>query len=348
MDPLTHWALGTTGALSLSKKDVKKHHFSSVIFFASLGAVTPDLDSLIQSRQDPLLYIEFHRHFTHSLLMAPIYSLVLAMSAFMIFRLLKKTSISLMEMWRWTLLGMSTHGLLDTCTSYGTHLWWPLSNDRSAWNIISIIDPLFTIPLIFLIVLSVMKKNVQFVRYGAIFSILYLCIGFFQRQSILSTYASFLQSQQFAPVQRLDAKPSFANLWLWRGIAFDGHHYRVDSVFKLPFQQPIINIGQVVSALELEDALKIFDDQSRAKRDLERFRFFSDDYLYLHQIDGDIVSIGDLRYSLVPNSIEPLWVIQLDPNNQNGPTPYVTVRNVTEEKKQIFMRLLRGELLDSE
>ena len=42
----------------------------------------------------------------------------------------------------------ATHALLDAFTGYGTQLWLPFSNQRVAWHGLSIIDPLFTVPLL--------------------------------------------------------------------------------------------------------------------------------------------------------------------------------------------------------
>jgi inner membrane protein len=98
----------------------------------------------------------------------------------------------------------------------------------------------------------------------------------------------------------------------------------------------------------LDHALQDFDPDSRAMKDLERFRFFSDDFLYLLNQEDGILTIGDLRFSLLPNSIEPLWVIKLDLNNQEASTPYITVRDVTPEKRQTLWRLLKGEQLRTE
>ena len=56
-------------------------------------------------------------------------------------------------------LGYSTHGLLDACTSYGTQLFWPFSNERISWNNISIVDPLFTIPVLILVVIAIRTKK---------------------------------------------------------------------------------------------------------------------------------------------------------------------------------------------
>ena len=52
------------------------------------------------------------------------------------------------QVWFIALLGYGTNGLLDACTTYGTLLLWPFSNARIAWNNVSVIDPLFTLPLL--------------------------------------------------------------------------------------------------------------------------------------------------------------------------------------------------------
>ena len=49
-------------------------------------------------------------------------------------------------------MGYATHGLLDSCTSYGTQLFWPFSDERVAWDTMSIVDPLFTIPLLVFVI----------------------------------------------------------------------------------------------------------------------------------------------------------------------------------------------------
>ena len=55
-----------------------------------------------------------------------------------------KKRLSFARLYRYSLLGYLLSGLLDACTSYGTHLLWPFSDARVAWHLISVIDPLFT------------------------------------------------------------------------------------------------------------------------------------------------------------------------------------------------------------
>ena len=111
-----------------------------------------DIDIFFKSDIDPLFYLEFHRQFTHSLLFIPIGSFLCA--CFFYYLFLRSKDIKFKETYIYCTLGYATHGLLDSCTSYGTQLLWPFTNERIAWNLISIIDPLFTIPLVILVLFA--------------------------------------------------------------------------------------------------------------------------------------------------------------------------------------------------
>ena len=134
MDPLSQ---GTVGAALAQSSASKKNIFKiSVIGF--LAGLAPDLDVLIQSSTDTILSLEYHIQFSHSLFFIPFGALIVAL---LIFPLVKK-SMNLKAVYIASFLGYATHGLLDACTSYGTLLFWPFSNERVTWNNISIIDPL--------------------------------------------------------------------------------------------------------------------------------------------------------------------------------------------------------------
>ena len=75
MDPLTQGLLGA----SLPQAVGKKQHIVVAGLLGLLSGMAPDLDTLIRSSQDALLYLEFHRQFTHSLLFIPIGSLICAL-----------------------------------------------------------------------------------------------------------------------------------------------------------------------------------------------------------------------------------------------------------------------------
>ena len=57
MDPISQGALG--GALSQSIAN--KHNIARITLVGCLAGMAPDLDVLIQSDTDPILFLEFHR-----------------------------------------------------------------------------------------------------------------------------------------------------------------------------------------------------------------------------------------------------------------------------------------------
>lgn len=67
MDLFTQGLLGATMAQTGAQK-TEIRLATGIGFIAGLAA---DADILIQSEQDPLLNLEFHRHFTHSLFLYP-------------------------------------------------------------------------------------------------------------------------------------------------------------------------------------------------------------------------------------------------------------------------------------
>ena len=74
MDPLTQ---GVVGAVASQQPASRKTILVATIlgFFSGLA---PDLDIFIRSDKDPLLALEFHRQFTHSLVFIPIGGLICA------------------------------------------------------------------------------------------------------------------------------------------------------------------------------------------------------------------------------------------------------------------------------
>lgn len=67
MDLLTQGLLGGVLAQSVARKEEKK--LATLVGIAA--GLLADADVLISSSSDPLLNIEYHRHFTHSLLFIP-------------------------------------------------------------------------------------------------------------------------------------------------------------------------------------------------------------------------------------------------------------------------------------
>ena len=72
MDPLTQGLLGASLPQSLSKKK----SLAIVAIIGLISGLAPDLDIFIRSENDPLLFLEYHRQFTHSLIFIPFGGLI--------------------------------------------------------------------------------------------------------------------------------------------------------------------------------------------------------------------------------------------------------------------------------
>ena len=132
MDPISQGVVGALWAASLAPK----HKLKPTLIAGALAGMAADLDVLISSSTDPLLFLEYHRQFTHSLIFVPIGALIVALCLWPFL----KRSLQPKELLTACFLGYLSHGLLDACTTYGTQLLWPFTDDRVAWNVISIVD----------------------------------------------------------------------------------------------------------------------------------------------------------------------------------------------------------------
>jgi inner membrane protein len=93
--------------------------------------------------------------------------------------------------------------------------------------------------------------------------------------------------------------------------------------------------------LSLERDLPWLDPTSQQYRDVERFRWYSDDYLALDHAEP--LYIVDVRYSSLPNRIDALWGLQLDDSARPG--RHATYRVVSSRRTEALDQLgalLRG------
>ena len=301
MDPITQGAFGAVFAQT--QGNVKNLAKAAVI--GALAGMAPDLDVLIRSDHDSLLALQYHRHFTHSLLFIPFGGFICSL---VIHPLLGRFfKLPYLQTLIWCIIGFATHGLLDGCTSYGTQLLWPLSDKRFAWDIISIIDPLVTLPLLTLIIIAARKKARRYAVFAIIWLGMYFGFSSYQHQRALDE-GQKLASTRGLSVQNIEAKPSFANILIWKIITTTADSYYVDAV-KIGWDKPTLWEGESVQKLSIDRDLPWLDKNSQQRKDIERFRWFSTGYIALDKKNPN--RVVDIRYSLLPQQIKPLWGIEL-------------------------------------
>ena len=176
MDPISQGLVGA--ALSQSQGSNKQLKIAGILGF--LSGMAADLDVFIRSSEDPLLFLVYHRQFTHSLIFIPFGGLICALVLHKLFS--RQHGISLKETWLFCTLGYATHALLDACTTYGTQLLWPFSDARIAWNIMSIIDPVYTLTLGVILLSAYISKQRKLAVIGLIWVVSYPLFGLIQRE----------------------------------------------------------------------------------------------------------------------------------------------------------------------
>jgi inner membrane protein len=275
--------------------------------FAIAGAIAglaPDLDILIRSSTDPIVYLEYHRQFTHSFVFIPVGAGIVAL----LLRPFLAPGLPFRETYLACLLGYATHALLDACTSYGTQLYWPFSDTRVAWNWISVVDPLFSVPLFMLAAFAAMKRKRAFAMAGLCWVAFYLAAGATQNQRAIQTAETLAAARGHQPV-RLTVKPGFANLVVWKSIyEADGYIY-VDGI-RLT-DTATYCAGDRIRRFDPWRDLPWLVAGSRQARDLERFGWYSDGWLAVDPQDPGYVV--DVRYAALPNRIDALWGLKVDP-----------------------------------
>jgi len=321
MDPLSQGMLGA----ALPQATRSNHANVAVAgLFGLIAGMAPDLDVLIRSETDSLLFLEYHRQFTHSLIFIPIGG---ALCAGLLHLLLgRRWRLSFWQTFAFCSLGYATHGLLDGATSYGTQLFWPFSDVRVAWNIISIIDPLFTMPLVIGVVVSMIRQSAVPVRLALCWCALYLSFAVYQNVAAREMARELAIERGHTP-ERLTVKPSFANLVVWKSVYLADGRFHVDAI--RPSFGSRTYEGDSVPVLDIGRDLPWLDESTQQAEDVRRFRHFSDGHVSLHPRDPDRVI--DVRYSMLPNEIDPLWSIRLDPSA--GADAHAVFRNHRDQTR---------------
>ena len=147
MDSLTQIVLGAAcGEIALGKKIGNK-----ALLFGAIGGTIPDLDVFIGRwfHTSEIAIMAFHRGFMHSILFSVLGAFLFGWLFFKLYDTKKRRLTTNLKEWIWLIfLALFTHILLDSFTPYGTQLFAPFSDYRVAFNNISVVDPIYTVPFL--------------------------------------------------------------------------------------------------------------------------------------------------------------------------------------------------------
>lgn len=335
VDPLTHALLGA--AVSQTVFPASKGLRPALV--GAAGGMLADADVFMRMFSDPALPWEAHRHITHAVLFAPLGGLLAALP-FLMWPWWRSRWINTLAA---GVLAYATHGFLDACTSYGTHLLLPFSGQRTAWDIIPIIDPLFTTILLAGVVWAAWRARAAPAFLSLLICAAYLGVGVRQHNVAMEELARLAQTRGHTLV-RARAMPTPGNLVVWRGLyVADGRIY-ADGVHVPLMGQPRTRQGVSVELFQpgLLDKEAADDPRNVRMADVvKRFDLFTDGFLARDPQRPDV--LGDMRYSLEVADFSPLWGIRLNTGSTGDPVSWVDLVTDRRASLRIMWRDLRAD-----
>lgn len=294
MDSLTQIVLGAAcGEAVLGKKIGNK-----ALLFGAIGGTIPDLDVFIGSwfYNNEIQSMAFHRGFMHSILFSILGTFIFGWLFFKLYDKGKRINSTTLRDWQklffWSII---THPILDCFTSYGTQLFYPFTNYRVAFNNISVVDPLYTIPfLICLIVLMLFSRNAikrkLWLKIGVGISSVYMVLTLLNKIYINSVFEKSLieNNIQFS---RFRTQPTLLNNILWYGVAETETAFHL-SFYSLFDKESKVKNWKVIQKKELQIPI---DNEN-----LSTLTWFSDNYFSVIDTEkaGEYI-YNDLRYPLL-------------------------------------------------
>jgi inner membrane protein len=332
MDSITQGVLGAAAAQAVMGRRLPR----GAGLIGAIAGMAADLDVFIQSANDPTLHWLFHRHFTHSLFFIPIGGLLAALPFLFLARFADhKRGVILAS-----IVGYATHAPLDMFTSYGTQLFWPLTDFRVALDWIAIVDPVYTIPLWIGVIATARTHNLTFVRAALLLTTVYL-VGFGAWQHARA--AGVQQQLLAARGHRADharVMPAPGWLLLWRSVYIAEGRLYADGIRTPWLASPRVREGESADAVTFEDLSPAARNNAEARRRFEILRWFSGGWLA--PVNGQAHVVGDMRITAAVEGLTPLWGLQFDARSGEA-TAWRPNASIARDYRGLLQSLFLGD-----
>ncbi|MDJ0807468.1 MAG: metal-dependent hydrolase [Gammaproteobacteria bacterium] len=319
MDSVTQLLLGA----AVGEATAGRHIGRRAALWGAVCGTLPDLDVFIPLG-DAVLDFTYHRSASHSLL---VLAMVTPLIVWLMTKIHPNTSGHHRRLIIMIYLVFATHVLLDSFTVYGTQIFWPLYTTPMTWSTIFIIDPLYTIPLLFGVLAVLFNSRNKAFGYlaniiGLVISSAYLLWTLGVKLHVDDTAQSALQNQRVSASKVLTTPTPF-NSQLWRVLAVDDEYY-YEGYYSILDNDKEIRFVQYPRSRHLVEFLS----NSWAVR---RLQWFTKDFYAAGMHQNDIV-LTDLRMGL-----EPDYVFSFKVGEMHNPHP----KPVTPERVETVRNLQR-------
>lgn len=197
-------------------------------------------------------------------------------------------------------LAFFTHFSLDCFTAYGTQIFLPFSNQRVAFNTISVVDPAYTLPFLLCVLIAAFlrrgsrgRRIVNWVGIGL--SSAYMLFTVFNRQHIDGVFDRALESRNIE-VDRQRVGPVILQNVLWSCVAESEDAYYI-SLYSMFDSNPYMHWINILP--KDKDAIKFLEPHD----EYQTLDWFSDGYLQVVERDTTY-ELFDLRFGAMTDTIK--------------------------------------------
>ena len=225
MDTLTHALSGALIARASAPKDAAPRSMPRRVAAGFFAAAAPDLDFVL-AFVSPVVYLEQHRGPTHSVVLLPLWALLLS---WLLAKILREPR-GWRALYGVTALALGAHIAGDLVTSFGTIIFAPVSDVRYAWGTTFIIDLWFTGIILAGLLLSLAwrRTRVPAVAAGAVL-VAYVGFQAILKEQALDYAREYAQKQGWSGVE-LAAVPRAVSPFNWTVYASDEAAHRFSHV----------------------------------------------------------------------------------------------------------------------
>ncbi|WP_395670031.1 metal-dependent hydrolase [Rhodoferax sp.] len=286
MDSVTQILLGASVSVAVMGR--RTALWKSALW-GGVAGLLPDLDVLID-HGDPVLNMVRHRAESHAPVLLALFAIPMAWAVSKIHDEQRQFG-----RWWWALmLALVTHPLLDLMTIYGTQVLQPFTDEAYGLGSIFIIDPVYTLPLLFAVVVALRSKAVDRAlsinRWALAFSTAYLAWSALGQAWVTHHARESLQAQGLPSAQLLVTPAPFTTL-LWRVVALDGERYHEGFYALLDGKRAVRFVAYPRGA----DLAQQHADHPQ----MQRLSRFTDGFFKVRR-DGDNLVVTDLRMGQEP------------------------------------------------
>jgi inner membrane protein len=223
-----------------------------------------------------LAYLKYHRHLTHSLLMAP----VMALLPLLVVRLVSRKPMAWRAGYLASLAGLASHLLLDLTNVYGVRLLLPFSGRWLRLDITPVVDPWIWGALLLAVIAPALARLVGSEigastrpgRGAATLVLAFLLLYDGARAVLHARAMAMLDSRIYdgSPPRHVAAFPDTFNPFAWRGVVQGEASYTLldvnvrepfDPMLGTSFYQP--NDNAVIHIASGTEAFRVFLDFSQ-------------------------------------------------------------------------------------